>query len=262
MALNTDLYKSKLITAVGIPPHVAILSSVSKLDSNVQEAIKKVFEEYGIGQPNVTKRWTNMRFEEINKRFDQLQQLFTSSSPTLSRNQGLPLRSSLPSGYKMPSFKFENGWSYWLFGDPSNSIPPFQFISPTEFTNKKCRSVFRGYQQVMRRVEREVKKSYPEINFKRDFTHTNTLTFADEINKAHCYFKIAGAIVGDAKNGKYIAKTAKRYKSKPIGELSVSTVRRRLTNVSTVRRRLDNVVANNNNNNNNSNTSSSSSSSS
>lgn len=230
MAINTDLYKSNLIMAVGIPPHVAILSSVSKLDINVQEAIKKAFEEYGIGQPNVTKRWTTKKFEEMNLRLDKLTELFTSSSRPVSTQGNGTLRSSLPSGYTMPSFKFENGWSYWLFGDPSNSIPPFQFLSPLEFANKRCRAAFRGYRRVMRAVMNEVKKSHPTINFKKDFTSTNVVTNAENINKAHKYFKIAVGIVGPSNNGKYIAKTDKRYKSKPIGELSVSTIRRRLKN--------------------------------
>ena len=226
MALNTSSHKSKFITAMGIPPHVAILSTVSKLDINVQEAIKKAFEEYGIGQPNVTKRWTTIRFEEINKRFDELKTLFTSSSP--QSRKGLPLRSSLPNSYTMPNFKFENGWSYWLFGDPSNAIPPFQFLSPSEFSAKTCRAAFRGYQQVMRRVEKEVQKSHPAISFKRDFGSTNVVTNIDNVNRAHGYFKLAKAIVGGANNGKYISKTGKHYKSKPIGELSISTIRRRL----------------------------------
>lgn len=40
------------------------------------------------------------------------------------------------------------------------------------------------------------------------------------INEADSDYKLAWAIVGDAKNGKYIAKTNKRYKSKPMRELS------------------------------------------
>ena len=36
-------------------------------------------------------------------------------------------------------------------------------------------------------------------------------------------------VVGKAKNGKYVCRTEKRYKSKPIGELSTSTVRRRMS---------------------------------
>ena len=76
----------------------------------------------------------------------------------------------------------------------------------------------------------EVKKSHPTIDFKKDFTTTNVVTNTENINKAHKYFKIAVGIVGPPNNGKYIAKSNKRYKSKPIGELSVSTIRRRLKN--------------------------------
>ena len=70
---------------------------------------------------------------------------------------------------------------------------------------------------------------YPSVNFKNDFKTTNVVTNLENVKKADEYFELATAIVGKANNGKYIAKTKKRYKSKPVGELSISTVRRRIS---------------------------------
>ena len=68
----------------------------------------------------------------------------------------------------MPKFKFETGWSYWLFGDPSKNVPPFQFLKASEFQDKTSRGRFRGYCSVMKKVEMEVKKTHPNLNFKKD----------------------------------------------------------------------------------------------
>ena len=82
----------------------------------------------------------------------------------------------------------------------------------------------------MLRVENEVLKVHPTVNFKRDFKASNIVTNVANVHKADEYFEVGStAMVGNANNGKYIAKTEKRYKSKPVGELSISTVRRRLS---------------------------------
>jgi hypothetical protein len=58
----------------------------------------------------------------------------------------------------MPALKFQTGWSYWLFGDKSNNIAPFQYLKATEFSSKTCRSNFRSYRKVMLRVQKEIIK--------------------------------------------------------------------------------------------------------
>ena len=73
-------------------------------------------------------------------------------------------------------------------------------------------------------------KVHPNVNFKRDFSGRNIVTNVANVHKADEYFEVGStAIVGNANNGKYIAKTTKRYKSKPVAELSISTVRRRMS---------------------------------
>ena len=176
----------------------------------------------------MTKRWTTKRFEGLEKRFDQLVSLMKGSS--IQSASTPQLRSSLPSSYKMPAVKFQTGWSYWLFGDPSKNVAPFQFLKGSEFKSKTCRNAFYSYRKVMIRVEKEVLKVHPTVNFKRDFKATNVVTDIENIQKAQSYFEVSAlAMVGDAKNGKYIAKTQKRYKMKPVAELSISTVRRRMS---------------------------------
>ena len=69
----------------------------------------------------------------------------------------------------MPAVKFQTGWSYWLFGDQNKNVPPFQFLKAYEFKDKKCQNAFRKYRQVMLRVEKDVSKIHPTVNFKRDF---------------------------------------------------------------------------------------------
>jgi len=46
----------------------------------VKESITKAFEEYGIGQPQVTKQWTTRQFEGVYKKLEKLQNLVTQSS--------------------------------------------------------------------------------------------------------------------------------------------------------------------------------------
>ena len=81
----------------------------------------------------------------------------------------------------------------------------------------------------MLRVEKEVRKTHPSVDFKKEFKATNVVTNLENVKRADEYFELATAIVGKAKNGKYVAKTEKRYKSKPVGELSISSVRRRMS---------------------------------
>ena len=227
LALNTDLYNSEQMGATGLPPHVAVLQKINKLDIKVKEAITNAFEEYGIGQPQVTKQWTTRQFEAVYEKFEELKSLFTKGTPAISSTA--TLRSSLPSTYKMPAFKFQTGWSYWVFGDPSNSIAPFQYLKASEFHSKTCKNAFRSYRKVMLRVEKEVRKTHPSVDFKKEFKATNVVTNLENVKRADEYFELATAIVGKAKNGKYVAKTEKRYKSKPVGELSISSVRRRMS---------------------------------
>jgi hypothetical protein len=231
LALNDDMYSSpQIVNATGLPPHVAVLKKLNKMDIDVKNAIMKAFEEYGIGQPNVTKRWTTQRFQGLDRRFDQLVSLMKSSSFSRSPSSTLQLRSPLPINYKMPNVKFQTGWSYWLFGDPAKKVPPFQFLKGNEFNSKTCRAAFRSYRKVMLRVEKEVLKVHRTVNFKRDFKASNIVTNVANVHKADEYFEVGStAMVGNANNGKYIAKTETRYKSKPVGELSISTVRRRLS---------------------------------
>lgn len=81
----------------------------------------------------------------------------------------------------------------------------------------------------MLRVEKEVRKAHPSVDFKKEFKATNVVTNLENVKKSEEYFTMGTAIVGNANNGKYIAKTEKSYKSKPVGELSISTVRRRMS---------------------------------
>ena len=94
---------------------------------------------------------------------------------------------------------------------------------------KTCKSAFRSYRKVMLRVEKEVRKAHPRVDFKKEFKATNVVTNLENIKRADEYFELATAMVGKAKNGKYVAKTEQQYKSKPVGELSISTVRRRMS---------------------------------
>ena len=152
------------------------------------------------------------------------------SSTSRSPSSTIQLRSPLPINYKMPAVKFQTGWSYWLFGDPAKKVPPFQLLRGSEFSSKTCRNAFWSYRKVMLRVEKEVLKVHPNVNFKRDFSGRNIVTNVANVHKADEYFEVGStAIVGNANNGKYIAKTTKRYKSKPVAELSISTVRRRMS---------------------------------
>ena len=72
-------------------------------------------------------------------------------------------------------------------------------------------------------------QTHPSVDFKKEFKATNVVTNLENVKRADEYFELATAIVGKAKNGKYVAKTEKRYKSKPVGELSISSVRRRMS---------------------------------
>jgi len=230
LALNEDLYNSDQMGATGLPPHVAVLKKINGLDIEVKEAITKAFEEYGIGEPQVTKQWTTKQFEGVYKKLENLQKLFTESSSVNVNTSTLQLRSSLPVTYKMPALKFQTGWSYWLFGDQSNNIAPFQYLKASEFSSKTCKSNFRSYRKVMLRVEKEVikKTGLPKDIFKSDFKATNVVTNLENVKKADEYFDLVSDVVGKAKNGNYVSRTERTYKSKPIGELSISTVRRRM----------------------------------
>merc|ERR1712146_589448 len=83
VALNPDCYNSEQMGATGLPPHIAVLKKINKMDIKVKEAITDAFEEYGIGQPQVTKQWTIRQFEAVYKKFDELKSLFTRGTPAI-----------------------------------------------------------------------------------------------------------------------------------------------------------------------------------
>ena len=109
----------------------------------------------------------------------------------------------------MPALKFKTGWSYWLFGDQSNNIAPFQYLKATEFSSKTCKSNFRSYRNVMLRVEKEIikKTGLPKDIFKSDFKATNVVTNLENVKKADEYIDLVSVVVGKAKNGKYVSRT-------------------------------------------------------
>ena len=121
----------------------------------------------------MTKQWTTRQFEAVYEKFEELKSLFTKGTPAISSTA--TLRSSLPSTYKMPAFKFQTGWSYWVFGDPSNSIAPFQYLKASEFHSKTCKNAFRSYRKVMLRVEKEVRKTHPSVDFKKNLKQRTLL---------------------------------------------------------------------------------------
>ena len=129
----------------------------------------------------------------------------------------------IPTNYILPNFKFKNAWSYWLFGDVSNNLPPLQYIGTWELP-KSERTKFRNYRRVMQRVEISVKRKYPHINFKRDFPLAVSMS-TEKVELANTYFNEGKNIVGPTKK--------RKYKSQPVSLMGISSVVKRFVKLRT-----------------------------
>ena len=224
LALNPDSFCSDVMTPTGIPPHIMVLREIMNMNTSVKDAIDKAFKEHSLAQPNVTRDWMNKTIGPLQDAVTSLTQLVRSRHRDTGENRGSILFDGnlrhggqrIPTSYRLPKMKFKQGWSYWLFGDAENNIPPLQFVGTWEL----CKSdwgKFRNYRRLMRKVEKAVKASYPNINFKQDFKISPNMS-AENIQMADKYF-----IVGEK-----IVHSTKRYKSQPVRSLGISAAIKRI----------------------------------
>ena len=223
-ALNSDSYSSDMMTATGIPPHIMVLREIRGMNTAVEKAIDKAFQDHSLAQPNVTRDWMDKTIAPLNRAVTSLTRMVRSNyRDTGGSTQSLLFDGNLrrgnqriPKSYRLPKMKFKQGWSFWLFGDAQNDIPPLQFVGVWEL-HKSDRGKFRNYRRLMRKVENAVKISYPNINFKRDFKISPKMS-AEDIQTADKYFL----------EGEKIVPSTKKYKSQPVHSLGISAAIKRI----------------------------------
>ena len=223
-ALNSESYSSDMMTATGIPPHIMVLREIRGMNTAVKEAIDKAFQDHSLAQPNVTRDWMDKTIAPLQDAVTSLTRMVRSryrdtgeSTPSLLFDGNLRRGNQrIPTSYRLPKMKFKQGWSFWLFGDAQNNIPPLQFVGVWEL-HKSDWGKFRNYRRLMRKVENAVKISYPGINFKRDFKISPNMS-AEDIQTADKYFL----------EGEKIVPSTKKYKSQPVHSLGISAAIKRI----------------------------------
>ena len=123
-------------------------------------------------------------------------------------------RSNLPHDYSFPNFTFKSGWSFWLLGDAVKNVPPYQFLKSWEWKTRKEKKKFRTYRPLMKKCEKVLqtelnKNIHFRTEFKAGITPSDTL-----IQKSKEYFKIIAGKVAPLE----------KYKSRPAGDLGITTV--------------------------------------
>ena len=223
-ALNDDIYESPSIkSATGIPPHIAVLRDVSKIGVDVKRAIEEAFKEHAIGQSTVSKVWITEQFsavqQSLSEKINVVNNLLSAGGVAVQGNiNGRFGRSNLPHDYSFPNFTFKSGWSFWLLGDAVKNVPPYQFLKSWEWKTKKEKKKFRTYQALMKKCEKILHTELNEsihfrTKFKAGITPSDML-----IKKSKEYFKIIADRVAPLE----------KYKSRPVGDLGVTTIIRRL----------------------------------
>ena len=186
-------------------------------------AIQRAFEEHAIGQSTVSKVWITEQFsavqQSLSEKINVVNNLLAAGGAAVHGNINSRFgRSNLPHDYSFPNFTFKSGWSFWLLGDAFKNVPPYQFLKSWEWKTTKEKKKFRTYEALMKKCEKilqmELNKSiHFKTEFKAGITPSDTL-----IQKSKEYFSIIADKVAPLE----------KYKSRPVGDLSITTTIRRL----------------------------------